>query len=457
MDSLGVNDLILLTIKRLGINGEGIAYYKRKAVFVEGGIPGEVVEVRITDIQDKYIVGEITKQKKTSPARIKPDCPYFGKCGGCTLQHISYPMQLNEKQNMVIEAFNRYFDGDVSKIKFKEPIGAKHLYNYRNKTSLPLRFDGQKVVSGLYAKDSNKLVYVDECLLESKIVQNTLKEVLVFLTRHNASIYNPHLHQGIIREVVIRGFNDSGEVQVTFILTKEDKQTISYLKKFPCDSVNISINDDFKSIDIFGKNVINIAGKEKIDGSLNNLHFSISPKAFFQLNIEQTLVLYDKIKEVAGLDGSQKVLDCYCGIGTIGMSVSKDALEVRGIDINKDGIEDANNFAKLNGIKNAKFYSGNILPHLEQFKQKGFVPDVLIVDPPRKGLDLNLIRYLQNSDIKKIIYVSCNPSTLVKNINHLSKKYVVKSVDTIDLMPQTSHVETIALLSLKVSTKNNDL
>ena len=144
MNTVSTGDLVLLTIKRLGINGEGIGYYKRQAIFVDGTIPGEVVEVKVTDVCDKYAVGIVTKFKKTSPARIEPACPYFGKCGGCTLQHIAYPMQLNEKQNMVIEAFNRYFDGDVSKIKFNESIGAKNIFGYRNKTSLPLRFDGEK-------------------------------------------------------------------------------------------------------------------------------------------------------------------------------------------------------------------------------------------------------------------------------------------------------------------------
>ena len=446
MNTVSLNDLILLTIKRLGINGEGIGYYKRQAIFVDGVIPGEEVEVRIKEVFDKYAVGEVTKMKKASPARVKPACPHFGKCGGCNLMHMAYPMQLNEKQNMVIEAFNRYFDGDVSKIKFNEPIGAKEIYGYRNKTSLPLRFDGEKVVSGLYAKDSNKLVYVDKCLLENNIVQLTLKRVLDYLTKHNASIYNPHLHQGIIREVVIRGFSDDGEVQVTFILTKEDKKTIDYLRKFDCASVNYSINDDFKSPEIFGKNVVCIKGKEKITSNFDNLVFSISPKAFFQLNIEQMKVLYNRIVELAKLDGSQNVLDCYCGIGTIGLKLAPFAKEVRGIDINKDGINDANNFAKDNKINNAKFYAGNILPYLDQFKEKGFVPDVLVVDPPRKGLDQNLIRYLQKGDIKKVIYVSCNPSTLVKNLNHLAKKYRVESVDTIDLFPNVSHCEVLTVL-----------
>lgn len=449
MNTVSLNDSILVTIKRLGINGEGIGYYKRQAIFVDGVIPGEIVEVKIKEVFDKYAIGEVTKMKKTSPFRVSAKCPYFGKCGGCTLQHIAYPMQLNEKQNMVIEAFNRYFDGDVSRIKFNEPIGASNLYEYRNKTSLPLRFDGEKVVSGLYAKESNKLVYVDKCILENKAVQNTLSRVLTFLTKHNASIYNPHLHQGIIREVVIRGFEENGEVQVTFILTKEDKKTIDYLKKFDCASVNYSINDDFKSPEIFGNNVVCINGKEKIKGKLNNLTFSISPKAFFQLNIEQTIVLYNKIKDLAKLDGTQNVIDCYCGIGTIGLTLAPFAKEVKGIDINKDGIIDANNFALENGIKNAKFYSGNILPHLNQFKEKGFKPDILVVDPPRKGLDQNIIRYLQKGEIEKIIYVSCNPSTLVKNLNHLSKKYKVESVDTIDLFPFTSHTESITTLSLK--------
>lgn len=449
MNQVKLKERILITIKRLGINGEGIGYYKRQAIFVENALPGEIVEVEIIEANNKYALGEITKVKKTSSDRVEPKCPYYGKCGGCQLQHLSYKAQLNEKRNLVIEAFNRYYDGDVSKIKFFDTIGMENPWNYRNKASLPVRHNGEKAVVGMYAKGSNMLIYTESCLVENRLVLDTIDEVLDLLTHSNVDIYNPKTRVGVLRYIVVRGFEETNTTQVTFVLTKEDKKTINILKKINATSCNYSINDDPKSIEIFGSKVINVKGDDAIEGKLGNLQYTISPMAFFQLNSKQTTVLYDKIKEVAKLEGKEKVLDCYCGIGSIGMMLADKAKEVRGIDTNKQGIIDANLFAKINGIDNAKFYAGNILPYLHQFKEEGFVPDVLVVDPPRKGLELNFINYLQKSNIKKIIYVSCNPSTLAKNINHLKKEYSINEVYSIDMFPQTANVEVIVVLNRK--------
>lgn len=448
MNQLSLKEKILITIKRLGINGEGIGYYKRLAVFVEGALPGEEVEVEITKLDDKFAYGKIIRIKKKSSFRVEPKCPYFGKCGGCDLLHLDYKAQLHEKKNLVIEAFNRYFDGDVSRIKFYDCIGMDDPFAYRNKTSLVLRFDGNKVVSGLYAKGTNQLVYVDECELESEIVRKTLKEVLAYLTLKRVSIFNTKTHEGIIRFLIIRAFNDK-DIQVTFVLAKEDAKTIEILKGTPVPSVFYSINSDYKSVEMFGPNIECAKGKKQITANLGELSLKVSPKSFFQLNSIQVVKLYDEIKAVANLTGKEKVLDCYCGIGSIGLYLASDALEVRGIDINKDGIKDAIKYAKDNGITNSTFYAGNIIPYLHQFKEKGFIPDVLIVDPPRKGLDMNFINYLKTSSIKKIVYVSCNPATLVKNLNALKKQYEISEVRIIDMFPNTAHVETIVLLTLK--------
>ena len=232
-------------------------------------------------------------------------------------------------------------------------------------------------------------------------------------------------------------------------MTKEDQKLIKVLKKLNVTSANYSINNDIESPEIFGAEVVNVAGEKQIEGKLGALNFKISPQAFFQLNTVQTITLYDKIKEACGLTGEENVLDCYCGIGSIGLYLAPYAKEVRGIDVNGEGIKNAINFAKSNGIDNARFYKGNILPHLHDFKKEGFVPDILVVDPPRKGLELSLINYLQSSNIKKIIYVSCNVATLAKNINHLQKYYAVKYIQPIDMFPHTSHVETVICLSQK--------
>lgn len=443
------NDSILLTIKRLGINGEGIGFYKRQVVFVNNALPGEIVEVKIVEANDKYVKGDITKFKKKSNERIEAKCPYFGKCGGCQLQHLTYKAQLKEKKNIVMEAFDRYYDGNVSKINFLDTIGMEEPWGYRNKSSLPTRHDGEKVVVGMYAINSNKLVYINDCPIENEKINETRKMILEVLDKEKVDIFNPKDHSGSLRYIVIRAFPNTDDVQVCFVLTKENKRLISVLKKLPVKSANYSINSDLKSVNIFGDEVVNVNGEKMINGKLGNLNFQISPQAFFQLNTLQTVKLYDQIKIACGLTGKEKVLDCYCGIGSIGMYLADNALEVRGIDTNGEGIENARNFAEINKVKNAKFYKGDVLPHLHQFEKNGFVPDVLVVDPPRKGLELNIINYLQTSKIKKIVYVSCNPSTLAKNINHLQKSYKVQYVQPIDMFPHTSNVEAVVLLQLK--------
>ena len=228
--SLKENDLLLLTIKRMGINGEGIAYYKRLAVFIPNAIVGEVVEVRITKVFEKYAYGEVEKFKTLSENRVKPRCPYYGKCGGCSLQHMSYEEQLTQKRNLVCEAFDKYYDGDASKIKINETIGMNIPWGYRNKTQLPTRHNGEKVVVGIYAPESNKLVYIDKCLIESDLISNTMKLVLEYLTRSSIDVYNPRFRQGNLRYIVIRGFEQTKEVQVTFVLMKEEPRLLRILK-----------------------------------------------------------------------------------------------------------------------------------------------------------------------------------------------------------------------------------
>lgn len=444
-----INDLILLTIKRIGINGEGVGFYKKQTIFVNNALPGEIVEVKIIETQDKYAIGEITKFKAKSEERVEPLCPYYAKCGGCQLQHLSYDGQLQMKKELVMESFSRYYDGDLTKLKFNDTIGSIDPWHYRNKSSLPCRHDGENVVVGMYASNSNHLVYIDRCLVENDIITKTRDEILKFLSKENIDVYNPRTHTGSLKYIVIRAF-DEKNIQVTFILLKEDKKIIKLLpllfKKIKVSSINYSVNSDPKSIEIFGEKVNNVEGKDAIEGNLGGLKFEISPKAFFQLNTKQTEVLYDEIKKACRLTGNENVLDCYCGIGSIGMYLANGAKEVRGIDTNKDGINDANRFAKINNIKNAKFYSGNILPHLYQFEEEGFTPDIVVVDPPRKGLELNIINYFKKKKVKKIIYVSCNPATLAKNINHLQKEYIIRSIQPVDMFPQTANVECVVCL-----------
>lgn len=454
-NQLKVNDLILLTIKRMGINGEGIGYYKRLAIFVKEALPEEIVEVKITKIEERYAYGEITKFKEKSPDRIDPQCPYFGHCGGCTLQHLKYEGQLKAKRNIVCEAFERYVSQDVSRIEIRDTIGMEEPWNYRNKCALPTRHDGEKVVVGLYEEGSNRLVYIDKCLIDSNIVRETAESVLEYLTKSNIDIYNPRFHQGNLRYLVVRGFEETNEVQVTFVIMKEEPRLLKILSKCieikNVKSVNYTINNDPKNIDIIVGQVNNLAGDKTIEGKVFDLNFDIYPNSFFQLNTKQMKVLYTEVKKAAKLKGDEKVLDLYCGIGAIGLTLAREVKEVRGIDVSKASIQNAKVFAEKNDITNATFYDGRILPILDKFLEEGWIPDIVVMDPARKGAELLLLNKLQELRIKRIVYVSCNPSTLTKNLDHLKRNYVIRYVQPIDMFPQTANVECVVYLERRYS------
>ena len=451
MNILNKNQEILLSIKRIGINGEGIGYYKRLAVFVPGAIPGEEAVVRISDVFEKYAIGQLLRFKKEpSPYRVTPPCPYYDKCGGCQMQHISYDEQLRIKKALVAEAFDRYYNKELNPKIFKDTIGMENPWRYRNKAKLPVRYDGKKLVTGLYAFDSNRLVYIDDCIVEKELVRETVAKICEHLTKSEIIAYEPRSKEGVLRHLVVRESKNEGEVQVTLILFKEDARTIKIAKELinlpHVASVYISINDDPDALENFGEKTTLLVGKPEITREIGRLLFRFVADGLFQLNVEQTQKLYEQVAKVAKLTGNENIVDGYCGVGTIALWLSGKAKEVRGIDVNAEAIKNAKENALKNKVGNASFYVGSVAALLQQFERDGFVPDLLVVDPPRTGMDAKLLNYLQNHPVQRIIYVSCNPSTLAKNCSHLQSKYQILSVQPLDMFPQTAAVESVVLL-----------
>ncbi|MBE4910583.1 23S rRNA (uracil(1939)-C(5))-methyltransferase RlmD [Bacillus luteolus] len=442
-----------LTIKRLGINGEGVGYFKRQVVFVPGALPGEEVVVEATKVHPKFSEAKIKKVRKKSEHRVQPPCPIYDQCGGCQLQHLDYNQQLKEKRDIVVQAFERYVK-NLNPSIIKDTIGMDNPWNYRNKSQFQVGLNNQKVIAGLYGLNSHHLIDISDCMVQHQATNKVTQVVKTILQELNISIYNEKSRKGIIRTIVTRVGVETGEVQLVLITAKTElprkEQFITEVKKrLPeVKSIVQNINGNKTSL-IFGDETKRLHGKEVIQENLGDLQFELSARAFFQLNPHQTVKLYDEVKKAARLTGKEKLVDAYCGVGTIGLWLAKEASEIRGMDTISESIEDAKKNAKNHGISNALYVTGKAEQWLPKWVKEGWKPDVIVVDPPRTGCDDQLLQTILKVKPKKVVYVSCNPSTLAKDIGVLSKSYNVSYIQPVDMFPHTAHVEAVALLELK--------
>ncbi len=444
-----------LTIKRLGIDGEGVGYYKRQVVFVRGALPGEEVVCEVTKLHRKFAEGKIRKIRKASPHRTEAPCPVYDKCGGCQLLHLTYEGQLKEKKDIVRQAFERYTKLNLDKVKFADTVGMEEPWRYRNKSQMQVGNADDKLITGLFQTGSHRLIDIPECIVQhpkTDEVTRTVKEILESL---NISAYNEKKRKGTVRTIVTRVGFETGEVQLVLVTATRDfpKRDLFVEKineRLPfIESIVQNINPKKTSM-IFGEETIVLDGKEKIRETLGELSFNLSAQAFFQLNPAQTNKLYDLAKEAAQLTGNDRVVDAYCGVGTIGLWLADEAKELRGMDVVKASIDDARNNAEQLGFTNAIFETGKAEEWLPKWVKEGWKPDVIVVDPPRSGLDESLINTIARVKPKRIVYVSCNPSTLAKNTNDLLKAgYQLEQLQPVDMFPHTAHVECVAQLVLR--------
>ncbi len=454
MDTLlQLNQEVLITIKRLGINGEGIGFYKRQAVFVDGVFPPEQVVVKITELQKGYSKGEVVRIKVKAAKRVKPFCKHYDTCGGCQIQHIAYPEQLALKEEMLIQAFDRYTNLDVDTIKFNSMIGMKNTKHYRFKAQMPVKNTSYGITTGLYMKESNDLVPIVDCPVQDESINRVNQRILEICDKYEIYAFDPLTMRGLLRYVVVRTSNFNEEIQVTLVITifnKALKEAAKEIIKVPgVVSVGISKNRDVKNVEIFGAEVEILEGVDTITEGIGSIRYSLKPKAFYQLNPQQAIKLYTEVKKHLDFKVDKVIVDAYSGSGAISMYLAPYAKKIVGIDISKESVYSARHNVKVNKFDNLTFELGEVKDVLASYYNKGFNPDVIIFDPPRSGLDSKTLDLLTRKPVKKIIYISCNPSTLTKNIKVLSRKYSVESVTPLDMFPHTSHIESITILKLK--------
>lgn len=402
-------------IEKMDHNGRGIARTDNKTIFVSNALPNEVVDIKITFEKKKIAEAEVIKYIKTSEDRINPKCPYYGKCGGCDLMHINYGNQLLYKESKVKEIIERYGNINCEIIK---PIVGGEQYNYRNKITLHV-----KDKAGFYLKKSSKIITIENCDIADKKINEIIEKL------NNINLDG-------IYEIVIRTSKNNLSTMLVLKLYNEIDNN-EYINEFKdlVDTIVLYKKRQFETI----------YGNGYILEKLNNFNFKISPDSFFQVNTNQTIKLYDKVVEYADLNKNENVLDLFCGTGTIGIYLSSYCNKVLGVEINKYAIEDAKFNKKLNNINNIEFKCLDAI----KINQVTDSFDVVIIDPPRTGLEKETIAYLNDLSPKKIVYVSCDAITLARDIKLLSEKYDVIEITPFDLFSNTEHVENVCKLVRK--------
>ncbi len=450
---LRIDDELIVDIKRLGINGEGIAFYKKLAIFVDGVIPNEQVKIKLTKVDEKMAFGEVVELIKSNSARITPKCPHYGVCGACQTAHINYEKMLEFKRDSIIEALTRYTTINPRSFEIRKTIGMDDPYHYRNKASLQVKSVANETKVCMLQKESNMPVVIDDCNVQSETINKVVKQILKIIDKLEVPLYVPKYNRGVLRYIVCRVSYATNQVLVCFVCNEKNSKikelAIETSKLENVASVYENFNTSMKDGIIFGDETNHLCKDEFIIETIGDYKFRLKPTTFFQLNTTQTKKMYDEVKRLAKLSFKETVLDAYCGVGTIGLYIAKMAKEVIGIEYNKESVEQANLNATLNKIKNAKFLQGDTAELLPKLISQGQNFDVAIVDPPRTGLGETLCKTLLNAKIKRIIYVSCNPSTFAKDLAILDEAYTVKQIQPIDMFPQTSLVECVVLLELK--------
>ena len=448
------NEKYVVEILDNGFEGEGITKINNFTVFVKGAIKEEKVEILILKVLTSYALAKIINIIKKSEDRIEEnDCNTFKRCGGCSLRHIDYNYTLEIKRNAVQALVSKNLK---SEIEVLDTLGMETPYFYRNKAQYPVGFDKEgKPCFGIFANRTHDIIKIDKCFIQNEKSQEIARYIFDLWIKNKLSIYNENTREGLLRHIVIKNGLKTGQFMCVLVINgksflKENVIVNEIIKKFPMiETIVVNINTDNTNV-IMGKENRTIYGNGYIEDKLGDFRFKISPLSFYQVNPIQAEKLYNIAVESANITSEDIVFDLYCGIGTISLFMAKHAKKVYGIEIIEQAVKDAIENAKMNNIKNTEFIVGDVEKVLDNLIEiRKIIPDVVMVDPPRKGLDKTTIQNILNIKPRKLVYISCNPATLVRDLKELEQFYDIKTIKPIDMFPYTSHVEVCALLELK--------
>lgn len=451
MNNLKERQKIPLKIKRMGINGEGIGFYKKTLVFVPGALKGEDIFCQITSVKPNFVQAKLLTINKASKDRVEPRCAIYQECGGCQIMHLAYPKQLAFKTDVIRQSLKKFKPEGYEKYPIRETLGMEQPWHYRAKLQFQTRQFGGKIRAGLFAENSHHLVTIEDCLVQDKDTQLVINTIVKLLDKHKLPIYNERKIDGV-RTVMIRKAIASQKIQVIFITSKALRLTnfIDELVKEHPQIATIALNHNkSKSSDIYGESTEIIWGEEKIEEEVLDFQFSLSPRAFYQLNPQQTQVLYQEVKKALQVTASDHIIDAYCGVGTIGFAFANQVASIRGMDIIPEAIADAKQNAQNLQIENSLYEVGKAEDIIPKWYQAGYRADAIIVDPPRTGLDDKLLETIIKYQPQKMVYVSCNTSTLARDLVSLAKLYQVDYIQSVDMFPHTARTEALVKLSKK--------
>ena len=436
-----------------GFEGEGIAKIDNFTIFIPNSIKGEKCRILIVKVLSSRAYGKIVEIIQESKNRIDVDCSTYKRCGGCDLRHMTYESTLEIKKNTVQSLINKGVKSDVI---VQNTIGMEKPYNYRNKAQYPVGLDknGNPAI-GVFAKMSHTIIPIEKCFIQTEISQKIANTIMDFVKKNNIEVYNEEKQTGLLRHIIIKVGMQTHEVMCILVLNKEqfkqEKQLVDLLISKYSDIKAIVKNINTKNTNvILGQKNIDLYGSGYIEDKLGEYTFKISPMSFYQINPVQAEVLCNTAIKLANLNKEDILFDLYCGIGTIGIFASKYVKRVYGIEIVPQAIEDAKENAKINNIQNAEFIVGDVeFAFDELINKKHIIPTAIIVDPPRRGLDEKTIGNILYAKPEKLVYISCNPATMVRDLAMLEKVYDIKLIQPVDMFPWTKHVECVAVLNLK--------